>query len=66
MFGFITELIVNEVNWPPSRDSSADVSSVSPNEEPTFETSALRSLYGGQISALLMKHSFPLHTGAAL
>ena len=46
------------MNWPPKRDSGADVSSASPSSERmarsdeglAFETSAPESLYGGQFT----------------
>ena len=63
MLGFINR--VDKVVWHPLRDSSADVSSVSPSSEAssdeglTLETSALESLYDGQTtsSTLLLKQN---------
>ena len=61
MFGFFNR--GDRVIWPPQqRDLMADISSVGPSsgcsdEGPTFETSALEFIFGGQItlSILLIK-----------
>lgn len=66
MFGFINR--IDEVIWQLQRDSSADVSSISPLSEQgfTLKMSALESLSGGQITITGIKsvdgtkHSFLL------
>ena len=64
---------VDNVNWPPYRDWKVDVSSVSlssicSDEGLTLETSAFRSLYGGQftLSTLLINQIFVLNMRSQL